>query len=173
LCLQIVIPSKKLFYQEALPNLVEKTKELYVLIELAKCLLATASFDLWMFKGSHGIFALVVNFLDANLQPKQVTIGLSEATETIGQALAVNLSNLLDSFGLTNKIIKFVKDEGANLNAMTLALKFIVSCDILRWEESFNRGCFGHAFSKACQYGIAKEKNCKRHEIRVNYECTI
>jgi hypothetical protein len=56
----------KLFSQAFLPNLVEKTKELYVLPQLAKCLLTIANFDLWMSKGTHGIFALVVNFLDAN-----------------------------------------------------------------------------------------------------------
>jgi hypothetical protein len=126
-----------------------------------------------MSKGAHGIFALFVNFLDANWQPKQVIIGLFETTETIGQALVVNLSNFLDSFGLTNKIIEFVKDEGVNLNAMTLTLKFVVSCDNLGLDESFNGSCFGHAFPKVCQYGIAKEKDCKRHEIRVNYKCTI
>jgi hypothetical protein len=102
-----------------------------------------------------------------------VTIGLFEAIETIGQALVVNLSNFLDSFDLTNKIIEFVKDEGANLNVMTLALRFVVSCDNLGLDESFNGSCFGHAFSKARQYGIAKEKDCKRHEIRVIYKCTI
>jgi hypothetical protein len=25
-------------------------------------------------------------------------------------------------------------------------------------EEKFQKTCFGHAFSKACEYGIAKEK---------------
>jgi hypothetical protein len=47
-----------------------------------------------------------------------VTIGLFEAIETIGQALVVNLNNLLDSFCLQKKIIAFVQNEGANLNAM-------------------------------------------------------
>ncbi len=51
---------------------------------------------------------------------------------------SLNFSNLLDSFGLRKKIIAFVKDEGVNLNAMTLALKFVVNCDILGLEESFN-----------------------------------
>ncbi len=122
----------------------EKTKELYVLPQLTKCLSTIANFDLWMFKKSHDI-----NFLDANWQPKQVTIGLFEAIETTRQALVINLSNLLDSFGLSKKIIAFVKDEGANLNAMTLTLKSIVSCDTLGLEEIFNGNYFGHVFSKA------------------------
>jgi len=67
-----------------------------------------------------------------------VTIRLFEAIETTWQALAINLNNLLDSFGFREKIIAFVKDEGANLNAMTLALRFVVNYDILGWEESFS-----------------------------------
>ncbi len=55
-----------------------------------------------------------------------MTIGLFEVTKTIGQTLALNLNNLLDSFGIGKKIVAFVKDEGANLNAMTLALRSIV-----------------------------------------------
>jgi hypothetical protein len=48
-------------------------------------------------------------------------------------------------------MITFVKDEGVNLNAMTSTLRLIMSYDILGLEESFNGGCFGHVFSKACQ----------------------
>jgi hypothetical protein len=39
---------------------------------------------------------------------------------------------------------------------MTFAWKIVVSCDILG-EENYQGGCFGHAFSKACQYVIANE----------------
>jgi hypothetical protein len=53
------------------------------------------------------------------------------------------------------------KDEGSNLNIMTIALKSIISCDMLGLEESFQGTCFGHAFSKACQYAITKEFFCK------------
>jgi hypothetical protein len=71
---------------------------------------------------------------------------LFEATKTIGQALAKNLSELLDSYNLRKKIFAYVKDEGVNLDAMTMALKTIFNCDILGLEESFNGTCFGHAF---------------------------
>ncbi len=33
--------------------------------------------------------------------------------------------------------IAYVKDEGANLNAMIVAQKFVVSCEILDLDESF------------------------------------
>jgi len=45
-----------------------------------------------MFKGAHDIFAFVINFLRFDSQPKQITIGLFEATKPIGQALANNLT---------------------------------------------------------------------------------
>jgi hypothetical protein len=45
---------------------VEKTKQLYVLLVLANFNFATKSFDLWMSKGVHDIFAIVINFLRAD-----------------------------------------------------------------------------------------------------------
>ncbi len=84
-----------------------------------------------------------------------------EAIKTTCQALAKNLSKLMDSYNLRKKIIVYVTDEGANLNAMTMALKIIVNYDILGLEESFNGTCFGHVFSKTCQYATTEEKVCK------------
>jgi hypothetical protein len=68
-----------------------------------------------------------------------------------------NLTELLDQYDLRKKIVANVKDEGANLNAMTTTLKSMVNCEVLGIEESFQGTCFGHAFFKACQYGIVKE----------------
>jgi hypothetical protein len=59
-----------------------------------------------------------------------VTIGLFEATKTIGQALAKSLTKLLDKYGLRKKMIVFVEDEGSNFNAMTGALKFVHCCKL-------------------------------------------
>jgi hypothetical protein len=111
-----------------------------------------------MFKKTHDIFTFVVIFLDVNWQPKQVTIGLFETIETTRQALAINLNNLLDFFGLRKKIITFIKDEGVNLNAMTSALKSIVSCDILGLKESFNGSCFRLFFPRDANMGLLKRK---------------
>jgi len=52
------------------------------------------SFDLWMSKGVHDIFALVINFLGKDCVPKRITIGLFETFETLDQALATNLQDL-------------------------------------------------------------------------------
>jgi hypothetical protein len=68
--------------------------------------------------------------------------------------MAKKLLKLLDQYDLRKKIVAYCKDESANLNAMTTILKFVVNCEVVGMEESFQGTCFGHAFSKACQYGI-------------------
>jgi hypothetical protein len=64
----------------------------------------------------------------------------------------------LDKYGFRKKIITYVKDEGSNLNAMIITLKVVVNYKPLGLEENFQGTCFGHAFSKACQYGIIQKK---------------
>jgi hypothetical protein len=44
---------------------------------------------------------------------------------------------------------------------MIITLKSIISCDMLGLEEFFQGTCFGHAFSKVCQYATTKKKVCK------------
>jgi hypothetical protein len=42
---------------------VEKNQQLYVLLALIECHSIIASFDLWMLKVRHDVFALVIKFL--------------------------------------------------------------------------------------------------------------
>ncbi len=60
-----------------------------------------------------------------------------EAIETIAQALANNLTKLLDQYGLRSKIITYIKDEGSYLYFVTIVLKFVVKCEVLGLDESF------------------------------------
>jgi hypothetical protein len=71
---------------------VKKTKQKYVLPLLYDFTTITINFDVEMFKGAHNIFALVVNLLRVDQQPKHVIIELFKANETIEQALAKNLT---------------------------------------------------------------------------------
>ncbi len=75
------------------------------------------------------------------------------------------MTKLFDQYGLRNKIITYVKDERSNLNSMTIALKSIVKCEIFGLDESFQGACFGHVFSKACQYVTTNEKVCKNLKL--------
>jgi hypothetical protein len=71
--------------------------------------------------------------------------------------MARNLTELLNQYDLRKKIIAYVKDEGANLNAITTIKKIVVNYEVFGIEESFQDTCFGHAFFKTCQYGTIEE----------------
>jgi hypothetical protein len=61
---------------------------------------------------------------------------------------------LLDSFGLFEKIIAYVKNKGFNLNILTITLTFVMSCSTIQLTCPFVGSWFGHAISKAAQYAI-------------------
>jgi len=86
---------------------------------------------------------------------------LFEVIKIIRQVLARNLVNILNAYGLKNKIIAYVKDKGLNLNSLANPLKFVVKCETLGLEKSIQGTCFGHAFSRACQYATTNDKVCK------------
>jgi hypothetical protein len=50
------------------------------------------------------------------------------------KALARNLTQLLDQYDIRIKIIAYVKNQGANLNAMMTTLKCMVNCEVLDME---------------------------------------
>ncbi len=61
-----MFPSRKNNSQEILPNLVEKMKQVYVLPKIIDYISTIASFDVWMSKGAHDIFALVIKKLGSD-----------------------------------------------------------------------------------------------------------
>jgi hypothetical protein len=104
-----------------------------------------------------GIFALVINFLGVDWQPKHITLGLFELIDISGQNLANKLTKLLNINELRRKIVIYVKDEGFNPNTMITTLKLVLSRDVLGLEESFHGTCFGHAFFKTYQYATIND----------------
>ncbi len=66
LCPKLNFPSKKTISQEILLGLVEKTSQMYVLLALIECHFVTTNFDLWMFKRTYDVFALVIKFLGSD-----------------------------------------------------------------------------------------------------------
>jgi hypothetical protein len=55
---------------------------------------------------------------------------------------------LFDQYGLRNKIITYVKDEGLNLNIMTIVLKCVVKCEVLGLDENFQGAILAMLFPK-------------------------
>jgi len=78
---------------------------------------------------------------------------------------------LLYSFGLLDKVIAYVKDEGFNLNILIFALTYIVSRFALQLTCQFVGSCFGHAMSKVAQYATNNNK-VYVHFSEVNFKKT-
>jgi len=76
-----------------------------VQLSLPNCILTTFTFDLWMSKRVHDIFAIVINFLLNDWEAKHVTIGLFELTYTSGASMALKLQQFLDMFSLIEKLL--------------------------------------------------------------------
>jgi hypothetical protein len=54
---------------------------------------------------------------------------------------------------------------------MTIALKYFVKCEVLGLDENFQGSCFGHVFSKTCQYYVINNgKVCNNFKfISINF----
>ncbi len=55
----------------------------------------------------------------------------------------------------------YMKDERPNLNTMIIALKFVVNCDTLGVEESFQKKWFGHFFVRHISMQLLTKKCVK------------
>jgi hypothetical protein len=100
-------------------------------------------------------------FVFSILEAHHVTIGLFEANDTMGVELARQLKTMLKKFGLTSKVLCYVKDKGTNLANMTIILNFVISCEALNLLVPFDGACFGHVMSKAAQYVTNDDKISK------------
>lgn len=93
--------------------------------------LALISFDLWMLRAKVDTFVLIVHFLNDKWEPCHIRIGFFETKNTFGNAMALQINDVLAKYGVNVQIITYVKDEGGNLNTMTNALPSVVSYETL------------------------------------------
>jgi hypothetical protein len=144
-------------------RLAKKTKEKFIFEALESCDTCIINFDLWMSKGGVDTFVLTIHFLNHNWEPGHKIIGLFETTNTFGAIMAIQMNEVLATYGLNVKIFAYVKIEGNNLITMTTALTFVVSCEVLiMLTTPFTWSCWGHAMSKCCQYAIDDINVCVR-----------
>jgi hypothetical protein len=85
---KVHFPTQKQLVKDCILLMLAKTMDCYVFPTLAQCDIVIVTFDLWMSRTSFDTFALVVNFLNWEWVPCHVTIGLFEALDTSGVALA-------------------------------------------------------------------------------------
>ncbi len=77
--------------------------------------LTTCTFDLCMSKRAYVVFAIVVNFISSNKEPKDTTIGLFGIINIGGVTIALKFQQLFDKISLIHKIFVYVKNEMFNL----------------------------------------------------------
>ncbi len=87
----------------------------YVHLALLDCILTTCTFDLWMLKGAHDVFIVVVNFLSNKWEATHIPIRLFEVSNTSGATMVPRLQQFVDKFFLAQKILAYVKDEDSNI----------------------------------------------------------
>jgi hypothetical protein len=121
----------------------------YVVLALFSYATTSAIFDLWMNQIGFNTFALVVNFIDDAWVLKHVNVDIFKTPNIAGATLVEIIKPLLAKFKFTHTIITYVKDEGSNLNTLTVIAYIIVSCESLQLETPFVGVCFGHVMSKA------------------------
>lgn len=136
----INFPSRKALVQEHILAMLEHTMDMYVRPTIASCATAIITFDHWMSRCGYNtlLHGCEIYWWVFFLTPRHVTIGLFEVADTTSAALAKSVKPLLKSFGLINKILAYVKDEGANLNTLAITLRSVVSCKPLQFDQPYS-----------------------------------
>jgi hypothetical protein len=79
------------FVDDVFSSLVEKTMFTCVHLAVANCISTTYTFDLWMSKGAHDVFVIVVNFISSKWEAKHITIKLFEVSNSSDVTMAPRL----------------------------------------------------------------------------------
>jgi hypothetical protein len=74
---KIVVSIQKVVFSRSFGKMQAK-----ICLPLLKDYISSKSFYLWIFHATHDVFALVINFFKRDWKPKQITIGLFEASKT-------------------------------------------------------------------------------------------
>jgi hypothetical protein len=86
--------------------------------------------------------------------------GLFKVHGIMRATMAMQLKYLLAQYELLDKVLSYVKDEGANLNTFTMALMSINSCAPFILPQPYVAIYYGHAMSKRYQYATYDFKVC-------------
>jgi hypothetical protein len=142
LYLKVVFPSWILL-KKTIPTLIKKIFALHVQPTPSTYLSTTCTFYIWMSTlFAQAVFVVVVRFKLSNYEPKHVTIGLFETTNTSGASMVARLQHLFNMFNL----FLFISHRwGVRFANYVIALNHLVSCNNLVVFEPFDGSCFQHA----------------------------
>ncbi len=95
---------------------------------LASRIICTCSFDFWMSHVGCNAFVMVVSFINTSWESACVIIGIFELHDVASVDMKFQVKSLLDTFGLLDKVIAYVKNEIFNLSILIFALIYVVFC---------------------------------------------
>ncbi len=100
--------------------MIEKTKQTFVLLVLVYCVFVNASFNLWMSKGAHEVFALVVKFLGEDWVLKCIIMAcLKHLIFKVN--IIKKFARIFKGIWIDKKILIYVKDKRSKyLNTMII-----------------------------------------------------
>lgn len=96
----------------------------------------------------------ILHFLNHRWELSHVTINLFKTLNTFWTTMALQVNEVLTTYGLNVKIIAYVKDECNYFSTMIITLAFIVLFEVLGLTTPFIGNCWGHTIFKCCQYVI-------------------
>jgi hypothetical protein len=91
-----------------------------------------------------------------------MTIGWFETIKIIGQALAKNLTKLLEQYGL-NFFYYICERWGVKFECNDNCFEMNYAMWSFKFGWKFQKHFFGHVFFKACHHVTIDEKICKNH----------
>ncbi len=134
---------------------------------LASYITCISSFDFWMSWTRYSIFAIIVSFINISWMSTHMTIDIFKVHNIIGASHGNQVNTLLDYFGLLDKVITYIKDEGFNLSTLTSTLIFVVFCYFFQLTYPFVRSCFDEYVSKATLYIINHIKIYTKFQMQI------
>ena len=114
----------------------------------------------WMSQNAEDIFAVVMHFIDSKWSIKLFNIGLMKMEHTNGEALKTIFEGECEKYGILEKTIAFVSDEGKNLETCIKAFETSILCaDISSRivQGPFWGLCNAHMISKAISQVFVKQ----------------
>ena len=159
---KLSFPSRLRLREKLIPQLrkeVDDGKVVPALTQSGNVIACGITFDLWMSRQTEDIFAVVVHFIDMEWEVKAYCLGMLKMSKTDGAALNDGFHPVVTKYGLEDKILAFVSDEGANLDTCVNSFNESIrnSAAVAVAIEPFHGPCAPHLISKGISRVFVKK----------------
>ena len=159
---KVSFPSRHVLQDKIVPQLRSNVEKVVynTLTRSGNVLRCAITFDLWMSRNAEDIFGVMMHFIDSEWSIKLFNIGLMKMEHTNGEALKTIFEGECEKYGILEKTIAFVSDEGKNLETCIKAFETSILCaDISSRivQGPFWGLCNAHMISKSIGWVFVKQ----------------